>query len=359
VLAAAYTYILRIDPAVATGSATLTLSNDIVGTISVDGPGVPSYIGRGGQNARYTFTGTTGQLLGVGITPGGLSGTVYVVKPDGNTLDFAQFYPSSGNTITPPALPSPGGTYTLKVEPGLATGSVTLALTTDWTATFRNRIGLYESGDSTCVPDADPITLVLRMAGEPTSHLYDHGLPTDILADPFETIAEWAGESPYDYYSDNGNCVQSEILRGSNVSHEGCWQLWNYLPIYTECLRDRLHVRGHMESLWDPQYSGLRDHAMAPHLDKAIDECGDQFPPFAYRKHIVEEDVLHDGQMISGFSRARDLVMSAWIASGHHMTLDVQFWGNIGERPQCNGERPQADGYIYMVGTCVDLPSLC
>jgi hypothetical protein len=228
----------------------------------------------------------------------------------------------------------------------------------NWTPIFKLMLGEYASKDAACSADpmtqlGDPITVILRMVGDPASHLYEHGLPAIVQDDPFETIAEWAGEPPYDYFYDNGDCVQSEIMRGSNVSHEACWRIWNYVPILAECLRSRWHVRGHLASLPDPEYPTLlRDYALTPHYDKATTLCGDQAPPAVFKKHLVEEDFFHNGRNYSGYSRARDWVANQWLSSGHHWVMDWQFWGNREPRLQCNGEQPRSDGWVFMIGTC-------
>lgn len=233
----------------------------------------------------------------------------------------------------------------------------------NWTPVFKLMLGQYASKDSSCsanpaTQEADPITLVIRMIGEPFSHLYEHGLPANVDDDPLETVADWAGESPYDYFYDNGDCVQSEIVRGSNVSHQLCWQVRNYVPLYGECLRNRWHVRGHLASLRDPEYRYLSVYALTPHYDRAVDDCGDQ-APLVFHKHIVEQDVLHNGTNYSGYSWTRDRIWQRWINSGHHGSIDWQFWDNRGLRQQCNGETPRADGYVAMVGVCTDLsPSI-
>jgi hypothetical protein len=112
-------------------------ATDINGTITVDGAAVQVPITSSGQKAYYTFNGTAGQLLGVGITAvSGLTGTVSVLKPDGSTLTSgSSSILSSGNDIDPAALPT-SGTYTLKVNPGVTTGSLTLTLSSDIAGTI-------------------------------------------------------------------------------------------------------------------------------------------------------------------------------------------------------------------------------
>jgi hypothetical protein len=363
-LPATATYIIKVVPTPGTtGSLTLTLSSDTLGTIGIDGSSVTATISRPGENARYTFTGSTGQLLSVSITPGGLSGTVYVLRPDGNTLDFAQFYGSSGNAITPPALPSPGGTYTLKVEPGIATGSVTLALTTDWTATFKDRIGEYEAQDNCTVvsTDGDPITLVVRSQVAVDEHLDHHGLHDDVNANFIENFAALV-EDNHSRFRDISwlpECKPSEIMRDEPAGYYVCGSDFGVPDAW--CLQDRLHVRGHKQYAGDPQYAGLSVTALTPHYDTAYpaitgNTCEDPAPR-VYNEHVILANQL--GRGVSGFTAARDDVVTAWLASADHFVLDIQTWGNTAPRTQCNGDVASADGRVFMLATCSDFPGQC
>jgi YD repeat-containing protein len=55
-------YTVFVDPSlVTTGSATLTLSSELTGTLVIDGASIPVSLSRSGQNARLSFDGTAGQ----------------------------------------------------------------------------------------------------------------------------------------------------------------------------------------------------------------------------------------------------------------------------------------------------------
>lgn len=116
-----------------TGSATLTLSEDIAGSIAIGGASESVTIPRIGQNGRFAFTGTAGQRLGVGlsgVTIACCGLRVWVLKPDGSSLKES-VQGSSGGEFDVPALPV-DGTYTIFVDPeSPATGSVTVTLSED------------------------------------------------------------------------------------------------------------------------------------------------------------------------------------------------------------------------------------
>lgn len=125
------TYAILVDPSTAyTGSVTLTLYNtpDITGTMTIDGASVTPALTVPGQRARYTFTGTAGQLVNLGLSSVSLAtSTVSLLKPDGTTWAVTTVF-TSGGSLDPMALPVTG-IYTLVVDPASAnTGSMTLTL---------------------------------------------------------------------------------------------------------------------------------------------------------------------------------------------------------------------------------------
>jgi hypothetical protein len=145
------TYTILIDPrSTYTGSMTLTLSEDIAGSITIDGSPLTVNITRPGQDARITFGGTAAQLVGLGITNATMGSAfsgvwVSIVNPDGTTLGSANVGTTGGEVDG--QLPVPG-TYTVLVDPGLLTGSVTLTLSEDIAGSI--------------VMDGAPLTVTLR-----------------------------------------------------------------------------------------------------------------------------------------------------------------------------------------------------
>jgi YD repeat-containing protein len=140
VLPTAGPYAILVDPyGTNTGNVTLQLYNqpDVTGTITIDGATVTSTLTVPGQRARYTFAGTAGQWVNLGLTAVTISSsTVSLLKPDGTTLISSSFTTSGGSLDPTTTLPTTG-TYTIVVDPnGLATGSMTLTLTTPVTGTI-------------------------------------------------------------------------------------------------------------------------------------------------------------------------------------------------------------------------------
>lgn len=215
----------------------------------------------------------------------------------------------------------------------------------DWTSLFNDLIGSYESGDGNCLQDGDPISVVIRMRAAAQPHLADHGLPYDVLGNLAER--DFGDRT---YFADDGSCLQNEIEQASNRSYD------LYMPFggcgHPECTQPRWHARVHENSAGDPQNAGLRDYAIPPHHDLVTYNCG-QYKPGFDGKHYVPED---------GYTSARDRLVNDWLASGHHLVLDYQYWGNIAEQPKCGPDgvtiKPKSDGWIYMLAACGELPGL-
>lgn len=134
------TYAILVDPLdLATGNMTLTLygTADVTGTITIDGTTVTPTLTVPGQRARYTFSGTAGQWVNLGMTSVTInSSTVSILKPDGTTL-VSTFIGTSGGSLDPTTTLPTSGTYTIVVDPvGLSTGNMTLTLTSPLTGTI-------------------------------------------------------------------------------------------------------------------------------------------------------------------------------------------------------------------------------
>ncbi|MBH0194583.1 MAG: hypothetical protein HP494_03055, partial [Nitrospira sp.] len=124
------TYMIVLSPGENyTGDVTVTVSTELTGDITPQGAAVPIAFGRFGQNARYTFAGTTGQtvslqLSGVSVESGYLS----ILKPDGGLLGTPTSFGSQGVVIDTQVLPTTG-TYAVLIDPGhIDLGHATLAL---------------------------------------------------------------------------------------------------------------------------------------------------------------------------------------------------------------------------------------
>ncbi|MGH7392993.1 MAG: IPT/TIG domain-containing protein [Candidatus Rokuibacteriota bacterium] len=130
------TYQLAIVPrSTFTGSFTLTLSEELVGTLTVGGPSVPVTVTRPGQRARLTFESPAGRRLSLGMTAVTLGNTyVSLLNPDGSTLVWGSGSPNTA-LDAPPTVAA--GTHAVLIDQNVATtGSLTLTLSEEVTGTI-------------------------------------------------------------------------------------------------------------------------------------------------------------------------------------------------------------------------------
>jgi YD repeat-containing protein len=145
------TYTIVLDPgATTTGGLTLSLSAEIVGSVTMDGSPVSVSIARPGQKARLTFSGTATQRVSLNITGVTTSTTAYVglLKPNGtpisgfpNWSQMTFFGPGSGFLgtyllattetayvvlLAPGGTGTAGATFTLYNVPPDVNGSLTI-----------------------------------------------------------------------------------------------------------------------------------------------------------------------------------------------------------------------------------------
>jgi hypothetical protein len=110
---------------------TLTLydASEITGTLSIGDPALTVTINNPGQNARLTFSGTSGQQVTVRVTNNVIGAvTVKLLKPDGTQLTTTTSGVSSFNLATQ-TLPTTG-TYTVLIDPAsFNTGSLDVRVT--------------------------------------------------------------------------------------------------------------------------------------------------------------------------------------------------------------------------------------
>lgn len=127
------TYTIFVDPAASsTTSFSLVASLDVKSTLAINGAAYSLSIPNLGQNAQLTFTGTLNQK----ITLRGSSNTIpgctdlLLVRPSGAGIRaFAGCGATYDSTASGPITLPETGTYLLKVNPGLGTGSVNLKVT--------------------------------------------------------------------------------------------------------------------------------------------------------------------------------------------------------------------------------------
>jgi large repetitive protein len=95
------TYTVFIDPySTSVGQVAIALKQDATGSLALDGASSTLSLASE-QNARYTFTATAGQNLGLGLsafttTPSGGSVALSVYKPDGTLLQNCSLYAAPG-----------------------------------------------------------------------------------------------------------------------------------------------------------------------------------------------------------------------------------------------------------------------
>jgi YD repeat-containing protein len=158
------TYTIKVDPVdIATGSLTLTLYNvpaDLTPTIAPGGAAVTVTTTTPGQNARLTFSGTSGQRIFLKGTNGmsgqvlGCDVNVTILNPDSSTLAAATCMELSG-FIDVKTLPATG-TYTINVDPvDVAVGSLTLTL-----------YDVPADTTGTITPGGSPVTVTTTTPGQ-------------------------------------------------------------------------------------------------------------------------------------------------------------------------------------------------
>lgn len=141
-LPASGTYTVRVDPSGANAAnLTLTLSNNVIGSMTPDAAATNFATSRVGQDARYTFNATAGQnlsLLWSGSTFPGFWSTANVYKPDGSLLTSFIFADGTSGNGTGELRNLPAtGTYTLHIDPvSIATGTVNMQLLSEVTGTL-------------------------------------------------------------------------------------------------------------------------------------------------------------------------------------------------------------------------------
>lgn len=163
ILPASGTYAVLIDPELNyTGSAKLALYNapDLTGTMMVDQVVATTTLTVPGQRALYTFNGTAGQWVNLGLTGVSIaSSTLSMLKPDGSTFASTTIGASGGSLDPSTALPETG-TYTVVVDPvGNNTGSMTLALSSPVSGTI--------------ALDGAPVTVSLNKPGKTARYTFN------------------------------------------------------------------------------------------------------------------------------------------------------------------------------------------
>ncbi|MEU7870794.1 hypothetical protein [Dactylosporangium sp. NPDC049140] len=117
--------------AAATGSATFTLAFDVTGGALTAGVAVTQPIGLRGQNANFTFAGTSGQYVTVDVSASNWgTGSAYITLYNPSGGQYAYMLLGNGTANRQFQL-NVSGTWTLRLDPyGSATGGATFRLLT-------------------------------------------------------------------------------------------------------------------------------------------------------------------------------------------------------------------------------------
>ena len=184
------TYAIVVDPnSTYTGSVTFTLYvfSDVTGSITAGGSSVTATTSTPGQNALYSFSGTTGQRISVKVTSGSYSGgsingaDVYLQKLQGPTLSSI-LVANTGFIDTQTLTAS--GTYFVVVDPKTAaTGSVTI-----------NLYDVPADTSGTITPNGSSVTVTVGTPGQNDTHTFS-GTTNQRISLKL-TSASWTGGNP-------------------------------------------------------------------------------------------------------------------------------------------------------------------
>ncbi|MBB5868344.1 hypothetical protein F4553_001723 [Allocatelliglobosispora scoriae] len=127
------TWTVVINPSsAAMGSVTLTFARDILGGSLTSGTAVTTAIGFRGQNARYTFSGTSGEHVTFDASSTSWGGGIAYVELYNPTGGYLGYFTISGSATYGDFTLNATGTWTAVINPNsAATGSVTLTLGRD------------------------------------------------------------------------------------------------------------------------------------------------------------------------------------------------------------------------------------
>jgi hypothetical protein len=199
------TYTVFIEPeSAALGGATATMEVllDPGGPLEIDGAVQNVAIGIAGGSMRLVFPAVAGQNLGLGISdlalnPNG-NATLYIYRPDGSQLTAYTCSANCGATLL--NLPSTG-TYGVVVRPSaFATGSMNVALSSDFAATL--------------TADGSPLALNSDRPGR-NARLAFAGLAGQLLRVSWSGVTAFAGYATLVVNSPNG----TELGRGTVLSN--------------------------------------------------------------------------------------------------------------------------------------------
>jgi hypothetical protein len=117
-----------VDASNLSGSLTLYLSEDLAGSVAVNGPAVPVTT-RPAQNARYTFTSGSGQQATVRVASNAIGCVTVALLAPGDVTLTSVFSCGASFTLAPQTL-TVAGTHAVAINPsGNSAGSLSLSVT--------------------------------------------------------------------------------------------------------------------------------------------------------------------------------------------------------------------------------------
>ncbi len=300
-------YTIVVDPASTyTGGLTLTTYavDDVTGSIDADGTTVPVTITTPGQNGRFTFSGTAGQLISAWTTSGTWVSCIYdqyyvsIVNPDGSTL-VRVFQCGSGALIDQQTLPLTG-IYTLMVDPvGANTGTATLRL-----YTFADVTGPITS-------DGTDVAVTIAAPGQNARFTFT-GAAGQVVS-TWVTSGTWVACSVDQYYL---SIVSPDGSRLARVSQCGSSAFID---------QKTLPVAGTYTLVLDPV--GANTGSATIHLFTVVDVTG----PIAADGTSAPVSISVPGQNARlTFTGVAGQVVSAWVTSGTWLACTVdQYYVSI------------------------------
>jgi RHS repeat-associated protein len=201
------TYTVIVDPYTETsGSLHLSFYNvppDVSGTTTIGGPSVNTTISTPGQNANYTFPGTTGKNIHLQLSNVNFSASVTA-----STGITAAIYGSANNIVLAPTefgylgttlsatLPA-DDTYRIAIDPDReVTGSLTLTLTDPPGPPIRHALRIKPLPETSVFP-------LFRSGGVSTQAATNPG-PEEWVPDAKNRTGDWRshrGKSPWEHYA--------------------------------------------------------------------------------------------------------------------------------------------------------------
>lgn len=136
------------------------------------------------------------------------------------------------------------------------------------------------------------------------------------------------------HFGVNGGCFEQSVDK-SSCGAQAC---------------TRFHIRGRQSPVTHAIYGTTTQST--PHHEDWIPSytdpsCNIGIPGFLGNHAVDKGGVETQGGIYSGFSWGRDHIFDGFFAAGH--VVEVVYWGNTQEFPQCDGDLAGSDGFVYYI----------